>query len=234
MSNDISVGGDLLFQAVDNTKGVAQGKDVWLTETGWPVTGKTQNLAVANVANAKSYWDQVACKTIGKMNLYWYTLSDTSPSMTDPSFGVVGSDLSQGPLYDLSCSAQNTTSSSASSSSSASATSSASSSATGVSSSSASTTSVADLGSPGGSASNPSSTAAASGSSGMVTSKATGTASATGTAVATYPHVSGNGSASATSMPQPSQATSTGATSFVSVLAIAGSAFVAFYAVYFL
>jgi len=121
MPNNISDAGSLFFDALDRTTAVAGSKDVWVTETGWPVTGPKQNLAVANTANAKSYWDQVACKILGKVNTFWYTLDDASPTMTDPSFGVVSSESNNQPLYDLTCSSEDSSSSSASSSSSTSA-----------------------------------------------------------------------------------------------------------------
>ena len=71
----------------------------------WPVSGKTRNLAVADLTNAKTYWDQVGCgKLFGKVNTWWYTLQDAFPSTPNPSFGIVGSTLSTKPLFDLSCS----------------------------------------------------------------------------------------------------------------------------------
>lgn len=57
------------------------------------------------MANAKTYWDQVGCnKLFGKINTYWYTLQDAFPTTPNPSFGIVGTDLSTTPLFDLSCS----------------------------------------------------------------------------------------------------------------------------------
>ncbi|RAL58996.1 hypothetical protein DID88_009025 [Monilinia fructigena] len=91
----------------------ATGKDVWVTETGWPVTGATTGQAVADTASAKIYWDDVGCPNFGKINMYWYTLQDQNAAgSVSPSFGIVGSSLSSKPLFDLSCS--NTTSSSTS------------------------------------------------------------------------------------------------------------------------
>jgi len=120
MDNSIDDGATLFFSAYDATVAVAQGKDVWITETGWPVSGPAANLAEASTANAKTYWDDVACKVLGTTNTYWYTLQDAYPTTPSPSFGLVGSTLSTTPLYDLTC---NTTSSSSSSSAASSATS---------------------------------------------------------------------------------------------------------------
>jgi len=103
MSNAIESGNTLFFDAYQATVGAAGGKPVWVTETGWPVSGPTENLAVASTANAKTYWDQVGCSLFGKTNTWWYTLQDAYPTTPSPSFGVVGTTLNTSPLYDLSC-----------------------------------------------------------------------------------------------------------------------------------
>lgn len=106
MANSISDGKALFDSAVAHTQSVSGGKEVWITETGWPVSGKTMNLGVPSIANAKTYWDQVGCPIFGKVNTWWYTLQDASGSaVPNPSFGVVGNTLSTTPLFDLSCSA---------------------------------------------------------------------------------------------------------------------------------
>ncbi|KAE8153309.1 glycoside hydrolase superfamily [Aspergillus avenaceus] len=122
MSNSISSAKSLFDSAVAKTKAVANGKEVWITETGWPVSGSTQNLAVASPANAKSYWDEVGCPLFDETNTWWYILQDASPTTPNPSFGVVGSTLSTTPLFDLSCSNSTRPSTSASSSASSAAT----------------------------------------------------------------------------------------------------------------
>jgi glucan endo-1,3-beta-D-glucosidase len=115
-SNGIENGASLFEEAVANTNGAVGGKPVWITETGWPVTGKTRNLAVANTANAKTYWQEVGCPRFGKVNTFWYTLEDTDNGATpNPSFGVASGDLSTTPLFDLSCSGVSSSSSAASS-----------------------------------------------------------------------------------------------------------------------
>lgn len=123
MANSIGDASALFLEALANTTAAAAGKPVWLTETGWPVSGPTENQGVPSLANAKTYWDQVGCAVaFGKYNTWWYALQDAAPTTPSPSFGVVGSTLGNTPLYDLSCSA-NTTSSSSSASSSMTATS---------------------------------------------------------------------------------------------------------------
>jgi len=104
MPNSIELGPELFDEAYANTTAFAQGKDVWVTETGWPVSGKLSGNAVASIDNAKTYWDEVGCsKLFGKINTFWFTLQDSFPTTPNPSFGIVGSTLSSTPLYDLSC-----------------------------------------------------------------------------------------------------------------------------------
>ncbi|TGO16618.1 hypothetical protein BTUL_0026g00720 [Botrytis tulipae] len=115
-ANGVSEGKSLFNSALAATQS-ATGKTVWVTETGWPVTGATAGDGVASADNAKTYWDDVGCPNFGKINMYWYTLQDqNAASSVTPSFGIVGSTLSTTPLFDLSCS--NTTSSSSSTASS--------------------------------------------------------------------------------------------------------------------
>ena len=102
-SNAIDNGKQLYWDAYDKTKGVGGGKEVWITETGWPVSGKVSGAAIASVSNAETYWKEVACAILGNYNVWWYTLEDSIPTTPNPSFGIIGSDLSSDPLYDLTC-----------------------------------------------------------------------------------------------------------------------------------
>ena len=111
MTNSIQDGYSLFFDAYDATVAAAAGKPVWVTETGWPVSGSTENDAVPSLANAQTYWDQVGCgRLFGQINTWWYTLQDAFPTTPNPSFGIVGTTLSDTPLYDLSCSGVTTSS----------------------------------------------------------------------------------------------------------------------------
>lgn len=103
MANSIEAGPGLFNDALDATKAAVGGKPVWITETGWPVTGSTQNQGVPSTANAKKYWDEVGCPNFGKTNIFWFTLQDAAPVTPNPSFGIVGSTLSSKPLFDVSC-----------------------------------------------------------------------------------------------------------------------------------
>ncbi|KAH7189287.1 glycoside hydrolase superfamily [Fusarium flagelliforme] len=105
-NNPISEGAQLFKDAWNEVKAVANGKEIWVTETGWPVSGKTVGKAVPNLKNARTYYEEVACPMFGDINVWWYTLQDSAPQTPNPSFGVIGSELTEKPLYDLSCSSE--------------------------------------------------------------------------------------------------------------------------------
>lgn len=108
-SNDIDSAYTLFWDAYNATAKAAGGKPVWITETGWPVSGKTENLGVPSIANAKIFWDEIGCASaFGKVNTWWYVLQDAAPTTPVPSFGLLASSTSDAtmgtsPLYDLSC-----------------------------------------------------------------------------------------------------------------------------------
>ncbi|KAK3943800.1 GPI-anchored cell wall beta-1,3-endoglucanase [Diplogelasinospora grovesii] len=148
MPNSIDNGKSLFDAAISATQAAVGGKPVWITETGFPVSGKTVGQAVPSTANAKTYWDQVGCPMFGKTNVWWYTLQDAAPQTPNPSFGIVGNTLTTTPLFDISCKNVSTASASSSTPSS---TGSASGSGSGSKSSTVSvpTSAVAGGGSPG-------------------------------------------------------------------------------------
>lgn len=96
-----------LFQsALEKVQSASGGKEVWITETGWPVSGKKSGDAVASTKNARTFWEDVGCPLFGKTNTWWYTLLDSNSdgdATSKPSFGVVGEDLTSKPKYNLSC-----------------------------------------------------------------------------------------------------------------------------------
>ena len=111
VTNSIANSNSTFWDAYDKTLGVSSGKEVWITETGWPISGKTENLAVPSVQNAETYWQEVACELLGNYNTWWYTIEDADSTGTpSPSFGIIGADLDSAPMYDLTCKKQNTTS----------------------------------------------------------------------------------------------------------------------------
>lgn len=145
-ANSVQNGKQVFFNAYYNTTAVSGGKPVWITETGWPVSGPTENQAVASTQDAKQFWDDVACTVLGKINTFWYTLQDAAPDTPSPSFGLIGSTLTTTPLYDLTCPAAGSSSSIASSSSTATATAGSNSSASASDSASASVASLVGAG----------------------------------------------------------------------------------------
>jgi glucan endo-1,3-beta-D-glucosidase len=115
--NSVANANTLFFNAYNAVAGVANGKPIWITETGWPTTGPTENLAVPSVDNAEAYWKSIACELISRnIPTWWYILQDSAT----PSFGIVAS--GEQPKYDLSCPSVATSSSAAPTSSVASAT----------------------------------------------------------------------------------------------------------------
>lgn len=91
------------MSALNRVEGVSQDKPVWVTEVGWPVSGPTENQAVASAENSKTYWDEVGCELFNQYNVWWYILRDNNASPApDPSFGIVGIELEE-PLFDLTC-----------------------------------------------------------------------------------------------------------------------------------
>lgn len=99
--NVIGNAASLFRAAYTKTQGAAGGKPVWVTETGWPVSGPTAGKAVASRANAAKFWQDVGCgQLFGKINTWWYILQDTT---ANPSFGVLGANLAGRPRYSLKC-----------------------------------------------------------------------------------------------------------------------------------
>ncbi|KAI1752455.1 glycoside hydrolase family 17 protein [Xylaria castorea] len=103
MPNSIGQSKSLFQEALGKTRAAARGKAVWITETGHPVSGKESGESVASLENAEKFWKTVGCPMFGHINVWWYTLQDAAPATPNPSFGIVGSELTTTPLFDLSC-----------------------------------------------------------------------------------------------------------------------------------
>jgi len=104
--NQISNAGSLLSSAISATEGVAGGKDVWITETGWAYSGPSFGAGDASVDNAATYWKEVGCALFGNMNVFWYTLRDANPA-NKVKFAITDK-LSTTPRYNLTCDANKT------------------------------------------------------------------------------------------------------------------------------
>lgn len=100
-SNDFSNATALFQDALNKTEQAAGEKDVWITETGWPVTGPDFGQAKASVDNAKGYWDAVGCQLFGRRNVFWYVLQDSNPD--NKAKFAISKDLTTTPQFNLSC-----------------------------------------------------------------------------------------------------------------------------------
>lgn len=95
---DNGAANDAYWAAVNQVRAVAQGKDVWTTETGQPISGDTIGNAVPSVESLQTYWWQVSCASFDSLNYFFYDLDDFGAS---PSFAVVDSNYN--PLIDMTC-----------------------------------------------------------------------------------------------------------------------------------
>jgi glucan endo-1,3-beta-D-glucosidase len=100
--NSIDQARENFFVAVGQTESVSDGKEVWITETGWPRIGPNSGAAVASLENSKRYWDEVGCSLFGTRNVFWYTLKDANTAQTDLSFAITPLQNNT-PFFDLSC-----------------------------------------------------------------------------------------------------------------------------------
>lgn len=109
--NTIDNAGSLFDKAYDATVAAVKGKPVWVTETGWPYSGKTWDEAVPSVANAQQYWQDVGCdRLFNKVPTFWYNLRDSNPDNT-MKFAITNN-LSTTPRFDLTCPKKSETSTS--------------------------------------------------------------------------------------------------------------------------
>lgn len=100
--NDIKRAGILFDNAYNQAKAAVGDKPIWLTETGWPVTGPDWDEASPSAKNAKYYWDEVGCRQLfNKVPTFWYILRDSN-SANKMKFAIT-KDLSTKPLFDLTC-----------------------------------------------------------------------------------------------------------------------------------
>jgi glucan endo-1,3-beta-D-glucosidase len=101
-NNNIKNAGYLFDTAYNAAVAAANGKPVWVTETGWPVSGPDWDLAVPSVENAKYYWNEVGCrKLFNQVPTFWYNLRDSNPD-NKQKFAITNN-LSTKPAFDLSC-----------------------------------------------------------------------------------------------------------------------------------
>ncbi|KAK4644339.1 hypothetical protein QC761_303900 [Podospora bellae-mahoneyi] len=102
-NNAIEQSPRLFQEALDKTRAASQGKPVWITETGHPVSGRTWGQSVASVENAKRYWNEVGCPRFGKEPIWWYKFQGDQTG-AEPNFGITpAGQLTTKPLFDISC-----------------------------------------------------------------------------------------------------------------------------------
>jgi exo-beta-1,3-glucanase (GH17 family) len=66
---------DAYYAAHDKVVAVAGVKEVWTTETGWPIKGDDFGAAVASVENLQQFWWDVACGSFALgIPMFWYIL----------------------------------------------------------------------------------------------------------------------------------------------------------------
>ncbi|KAI1639505.1 GPI-anchored cell wall beta-1,3-endoglucanase EglC [Biscogniauxia mediterranea] len=105
-ANSIGDAHERFWEGYNKTLALSKGKPVWVTETGWPVSGPTQNQAVASAENAQIYWQDIACSLVAQnINTFWYTLQESQNGNAEVDFGLFpAGDLFQvEPYYSLAC-----------------------------------------------------------------------------------------------------------------------------------
>ncbi|XP_014551750.1 glycoside hydrolase family 17 protein [Bipolaris victoriae FI3] len=100
--NSIDNARDNFFTSVAQTASVADGKEVIITETGWPRIGPVSRDAIASLGNMKRYWKEVGCSLFGVRTTFWYTLKDANAGQTDLSFAITPLQNNT-PYFDLTC-----------------------------------------------------------------------------------------------------------------------------------
>ncbi|KAF1955825.1 glycoside hydrolase [Byssothecium circinans] len=101
MTNEIDNAFPIFETALNATIKAAGNKPVWITETGWPVTGPKWNQAEPSSENAQKYWQEVGCQYFGKLNTFWYIQRDSNPD-NKMKFGL-SPKLDGTPLFNLTC-----------------------------------------------------------------------------------------------------------------------------------
>lgn len=92
-SNDINQAMDTLNAQYSNFKKKANGKEVYITETGWPSAGSPVGRAVASVANAQKYFVDLSHSSLPYYYFEWQDSTWKSPGQyaIEPHFGFLNS-----------------------------------------------------------------------------------------------------------------------------------------------
>ncbi|KAK5146892.1 putative glucan endo-1,3-beta-glucosidase eglC [Cryomyces antarcticus] len=101
-SSPIQNGASDFWTSVQNVRDVVNsvkpGTWVWITETGWPISGDNFGAAVPSQSNLQAYWSNVACDAFKQAHTFWYAYQDYT---ANPSFGLVGSNGQ--PVINMQC-----------------------------------------------------------------------------------------------------------------------------------
>lgn len=86
-------------------KEAAGDKPLWITETGYPVSGPTFGEAEASTENAGTYWQEIGCGSLfGRENVWWYNLRDSNPA-NEEKFAITEDLDYNNPVFELQCAA---------------------------------------------------------------------------------------------------------------------------------
>jgi glucan endo-1,3-beta-D-glucosidase len=100
--NAIEQAAENFYSGVGQTESVSGGKEVWITETGYPLRGPVSGSAVASVENSQRYYKEVGCQLFNSRTTFWYTLKDANSAQTDLSFALTPLENNT-PFFDLTC-----------------------------------------------------------------------------------------------------------------------------------
>ncbi|KAJ4298182.1 hypothetical protein N0V90_006081 [Kalmusia sp. IMI 367209] len=98
-----SVAKQSYFSSLEATKKTSRGKEIWLTEVGWPFKDTRSLVVSQGTASAESlqkYWNDIGCAVFGKYTTFWFELRlDTV--LGQPDWAILGD--GNIPRIDLSC-----------------------------------------------------------------------------------------------------------------------------------
>ncbi|KAF9741138.1 hypothetical protein PMIN06_005576 [Paraphaeosphaeria minitans] len=89
--NGIGNANATFWKAYTDTVAAAQGKPVWITETGWPIVGDTIGEAVPGAGDARTFWEETVCHALAtNVNIYYFQLQTSQGELVNPDWGVKG------------------------------------------------------------------------------------------------------------------------------------------------
>ncbi|KAJ4359492.1 uncharacterized protein N0V89_000046 [Didymosphaeria variabile] len=104
--NAIGNANTTFWKAYTDTVGAAQGKPVWITETGWPIVGDTDGAAVPGADNARTYWQETICHALANdINMYYFQLQSSQGQVVNPDWGIkpAGDIVNEPARFELTC-----------------------------------------------------------------------------------------------------------------------------------